>query len=146
MFTTTWLCVVLLLSRHQIVNAFASPCINSRPPIQSSSSSSLSLTPIPKGISPFEKSLSKNIDIQADFRKLAKRAIDAAISAGMTKLEIEFPPLLGGDQSKSQFDDFDNIQELDKNKDWTMLLAPLFLGETMYQNGNTWLIFPGESQ
>ena len=24
MFTTTWLCVVLLLSRHQIVNAFAS--------------------------------------------------------------------------------------------------------------------------
>ena len=64
----------------------------------------------------------------------------------MTKLEIEFPPLLGGDQSKSQFDDFDNIQELDKNKDWTMLLAPLFLGETMYQNGNTWLIFPGESQ
>ena len=60
----------------------------------------------------------------------------------MTKLEIEFPPLLGGDQSKSQFDDFDNIQELDKNKDWTMLLAPLFLGETIYQNGKTWLIFP----
>ena len=37
--------------------------------------------------------------------------------------------LLGGYQSKSQFDDFDNIQELDKNKDWTMLLAPMFLGK-----------------
>jgi hypothetical protein len=136
-----FLIVILLLSRQQFANAFASsPCINSRPPLQSSSS--LSLTPIPKGISPFEKSLSKNIDIQSDFRKLAKRAIDAAISAGLTKLEIEFPPLLGGDQSKSQFDDFDNVQELDKNKDWTMLLAPLFLGESMYQNGKTWLIFP----
>ena len=36
----------------------------------------------------------------------------------------------------------DNIQELDKNKDWTMLLAPTFLGEKIYQGGKTWLIFP----
>lgn len=50
--------------------------------------------------------------------------------------------LLGGSQSKSQFDDFDNIQELDKNKDWTMLLAPMFLGDKEYQKGKTWLIFP----
>ena len=69
-------------------------------------------------------------------------AIDAAISSNMKRIEIEFPPLLGGSQSKSQFDDFDNIQELDKNKDWTMLLAPTFLGEKIYQNGKTWLIFP----
>lgn len=46
----------------------------------------------------------------------------------MKLLEVEFPPLLGGEKSKSQFDDFDNIQELDRNKDWTMLLAPMFLG------------------
>ena len=44
--------------------------------------------------------------------------------------------------SKSQFDDFDNIQELDKNKDWTMQLAPTFLGEQEYQKGRVWLIFP----
>jgi len=101
-----------------------------------------SLSPLPRGISPFEKSLSKNIDIQAEFRKRAKLGIDAALSDGVKRIEIEFPPLLGGSQSKSQFDDFDNIQELDKNKDWTMLLAPTFLGEKIYQGGKTWLIFP----
>lgn len=52
---------------------------------------------------------------------------------------------MGGSQSKSQFDDFDNVQELDKNKDWTMQLAPMFLGEATYQKGKTWLIFPGGS-
>lgn len=57
-------------------------------------------------------------------------------------MEIEFPPLLGGDNSKSQFDDFDNIQELDKNKDWTMQLAPTFLGDREYQKGRVWMIFP----
>ncbi len=107
-----------------------------------SQSSSSSLSPLPRGISPFEKSLSKNIDVQADFRQKAKRTIDYAIRDGVTKIEIEFPPLIGGSQSKSQFDDFDNIQELDKNKDWTMLLAPMFLGDSYYQKGKTWLIFP----
>ncbi|KAL7520341.1 hypothetical protein ACHAWX_005065 [Stephanocyclus meneghinianus] len=103
---------------------------------------SQTLTPLPRGISPFEKSLSKNLDIQAEFRQRAKSAIDAASADNLKLLEIEFPPLLGGSQSKSQFDDFDNIQELDKNKDWTMLFAPMFLGERTYQKGKTWLIFP----
>ena len=101
-----------------------------------------SLSPLPRGISPFEKSISKNIDVQADFRRTAKRAIDAAIRDDVRRIEVEFPPLIGGSQSKSQFDDFDNVQELDKNKDWTMLLAPMFLGDKEYQNGKTWLIFP----
>ena len=109
---------------------------------QQQKQSSQGLSPLPRGISPFEKGLSKNIDIQGDFRKRAKRAIDIAISNNIRRLEIEFPPLLGGSQSKSQFDDFDNIQELDKNKDWTMQLAPTFLGEQEYQKGRVWLIFP----
>ncbi|KAL3760203.1 hypothetical protein ACHAWU_001713 [Discostella pseudostelligera] len=147
--------VVLSLSNTCNCNAFVTPSTNARrrtslPMFGSAStnksnlqpSTSSSLTPLPRGISPFEKSLSKNIDVQADFRQKAKRAIDSAIRDGVTKIEIEFPPLIGGSQSKSQFDDFDNIQELDKNKDWTMLLAPMFLGDSYYQKGKTWLIFP----
>lgn len=42
--------------------------------------SSQGLSPLPRGISPFEKGLSKNIDIQGEFRKRAKRSIDIAIS------------------------------------------------------------------
>ena len=114
-------------------NAFAPVSDEKRllslPSLFGSQPSSKALSPLPKGISPFEKSLSKNLNIQAEFRQQAKRAIDAAISSNVKLIEIEFPPLLGGSQSKSQFDDFDNIQELDKNKDWTMLLAPMFLGE-----------------
>lgn len=41
--------------------------------------------------------------------------------------------MIGGDKSKSNFDDFDNVQELDRNKEFAMLLAPLFLGEEAYQ-------------
>jgi hypothetical protein len=100
------------------------------------------LSILPQGISPFEKSLSKSIDIQADFRARAKIAVDAAMASGVKKVELEFPPLLGGDQSKSQFDDFDNIQELDKNKDWTMQFAPMFHKQTEFKHGKTWLIFP----
>jgi len=107
------------------------------------------LTPLPKGISPFEKSFSKSLDIQGSFRSLAKKGVDTAIADGMHKLlEIEFPPLLGGYESKSQFDDFDNVQELDRNKDWTVQFAPMFLEDSKIKNrqkfggGKTWLIFP----
>jgi hypothetical protein len=100
------------------------------------------LTPLPKGISPFEKSLSKNLDTQAEFRKIAKKAVDNAIASNVHLLELEFPPLLGGDKTKSQFDDFDNIQELDSNKDWTLQFAPLFVDKSTYAKGKTWLIFP----
>ena len=117
--------------------------------LYTSSSSSLkatskngNLTPLPQGISPFEKSLSKSLDIQQEFRNLSKNAIQAAIqdSATGSLLEIEFPPLIGGDKSKSQFDDFDNVQELDANKDWTMQLAPMFVDKKEYADGKSWLM------
>eukprot|EP00536_Pseudo-nitzschia_multiseries_P010271 jgi/Psemu1/297528/fgenesh1_pm.307_\ len=80
-----------------------------------------SLTPLPRDISPFDKSASKGRDIQGDLRKLATTALERALSSTEdppTVLELEFPPLIGGDQSKSQFDDFDNVQELNQNRDW----------------------------
>jgi hypothetical protein len=119
-----------------------------------STSTSMNLTPLPKGISPFEKSVSKNLDIQKTFRQIAKKAVDNAINdqtntstdttteTSTKLLELEFPPLIGGSLSKSQFDDFDNIQELDSNKDWTMQFAPLFFANPIYKDGKTWLVFP----
>ena len=51
---------------------------------------------------------------------------------------MEFPPLLGGDKSKSQFDDFDNIQELNKNRDWCIQMCPMMTGNSE----KPWLILP----
>ena len=79
---------------------------------------SASLSPLPKDISPFEKSSSKSRDIQGEFRQIAEKAVKTAIADGVKQIEIEFPPLLGGSLSKSQFDDFDNVQELNENRDW----------------------------
>ena len=135
------------LSQSSLKTNLYSVEIQSTTPINAipTTSDSTDLTPLPQGISPFEKSLSKNIDVQGQFRTLAKSAVDAAMksnSGSISLFEIEFPPLIGGDQSKSQFDDFDNIQELDSNKDWTMQFAPLFITKEDFSNGKTWLTFP----
>lgn len=82
------------------------------------------LTKLPQDISPFEKSSSKQSDVQGIFRKLALEGIQKALKDDHTRIEIEFPPLIGGDQSKSQFDDFDNVQELNKNRDWCIEWLP----------------------
>jgi len=103
---------------------------------RSSSTSSLTerqLTPLPKGISPFEKGMAKGLDLAADFRSKATRALDQARKDGKRKLEIEFPPLLF--KGKTQFDDFDNVQELDLNRDWCVEWLPSL-------NGKVWLILP----
>ena len=97
------------------------------------------LSPLPRNISPFEKSSSKSRDVQGDFRKISQVAVQRAIKDGVKQLEIEFPPLLGGDKSKSQFDDFDNVQELDKNRDWCCQLCPML---SSGMNKPIWLVFP----
>jgi hypothetical protein len=49
-------------------------------------------------------------------------------------------------KSKSQFDDFDNIQELDSNKDWSVQFAALFstsTGNSVLKNAkHLWIVFP----
>jgi len=93
----------------------------------------------------YEKSLSKSVDVQAAIRSLAKGALGSASRDGLKLMELEFPPLVGGDESKSQFDDFDNIQELDRNKNWVIQFAPTIpsdlLGEAN-DRSKLWLIFP----
>ena len=83
-----------------------------------SGSTYLNLTPLPKDIAPFDKSASKGRDIQGAIRKLATTAFEKALVLDGTTntsnnnnpllFELEFPPLLGGEKSKSQFDDFDS--------------------------------------
>ena len=110
------------------------------------SSNQEQLSSLPDGISVYEKSESKSMDVQADFRSRAMTTLEKATEDGLKLCEFEFPPLIGGEKSKSQFDDFDNVQELDKNKDWSVLFAASLLSSakrsTSLQNGKLWLVFP----
>mmetsp|Transcript_7509 Transcript_7509/g.11012 ORF Transcript_7509/g.11012 Transcript_7509/m.11012 type:complete len:365 (-) Transcript_7509:224-1318(-) len=75
------------------------------------------LSSLPSGISPFESSREKaSQNLGGKLRELSQKALKSAMKDGKTKLEIEFPPLLF--KGKTQFDDFDNVQELDLNRDW----------------------------
>ena len=58
-------------------------------------------------------------------------------------LQVEFPPLLtlSGSKRKSQFDDFDNISELDANKDFAIELMTLNR-EALQRGKDCWLLFP----
>jgi hypothetical protein len=114
----------------------------SHPPQRRQKLSLLYASKLPKGISPFEKSVAKGLDIQGEFRKIASKAILQAIKDGQTQLEIDFPPLLGGGSSKTAFDDFDNIQELNANRDWCVPLAPLIAASKQQQ----WLILPDDKE
>lgn len=99
---------------------------------------------LPKGISPFEKSVAKGLDIQGEFRKIAAKSILQAIRDGRTQLEVDFPPLIGGGSSKTAFDDFDNIQELDANRDWCVQLAPQIVVNP--SSWRQWLLLPDDKE
>jgi hypothetical protein len=107
-------------------------------------------SPLPSGLSPFEKSVAKGIDIQSNFRTIAAKALDRALKDNRKLLEIDFPPFVGGDKSKTQFDDYDNIQELDANRDWCTQLAPVLNSGTTAGGGGggrtTWLVFPDDKE
>lgn len=139
------LCVLAFLQRYVIVESFVTPCSLYQPSSGWTSQSILwavqKYTPLPPGLSPFEKTVAKGLDIQGNFRKIAAAAVDRALADGVTLLEVDFPPFVGGDRAKSQFDDYDNLQELDANRDWCVQLVPLFK-----KCANTWLILPDDKE
>ena len=98
------------------------------------------VTSLPPGISPFVKTDAKSIDIQAKFRQLATQAVQQALRDQLSLVELEFPPLTGGAQSKTQFDDFDNLQELDANRDWCAQWIPSLSGSRV------WFILPDDKE
>ena len=116
--------VVFVILRNDIcinVEAFH-PCsstyrLTKLTTVNQRTSTKLHNSPLPKGISPFEKSASKNLDTQAEIRSLAKSAVDAAIQQKQKEslpslFEIEFPPLLGGSSTKSQFVSYSYIDRV----------------------------------
>ena len=80
-------------------------------------------TPIPPGLSPFEKGAAKSMDVAGRIRQICAKALDRALQDNVRLLEIDFPPFAG--EGKSQFDDYDNLQELNANRDWCVQLLPL---------------------
>jgi Domain of unknown function (DUF1995) len=129
--------------------------------IRNVSGSNQKLTPLPSGLSPFDKSISKTYDIQSVFRTIACTAIQSAMdstnnnnnNSGQNKIyEIELPPLLsnGIDMSKNQFDDFDNVQELNANRNWCIQFIPkLLLSLSKTKNKKldvVWFILPDDKE
>jgi len=92
--------------------------------------SAAKLSDLPTGVSPFEKSWTKSADVPGQLRKKALSAFTAAKRDKLRLVEIDFPPLLG--EGKTQFDDFDNAQEMDKNRDWCVEFMPSLSGEDIW--------------
>lgn len=138
LFRTTSLCLLLLVTVVSQVRSFVvTP--TAKPLLTSFSTTSLAASSkLPPGISPFETS--KSQDIPASLRKVAAKTIDRAIADGCRQLEIDFPPFLG---SKSQFDDFDNVQELNANRDWCIQMAPLLATANKYKK---WFVLPDDKE
>jgi len=57
-------------------------------------------------------------------------------------MEVEFPPFIG--DRKSQFDDYDNLSELDTNRDWCVQLLPLLKIPPSIQS--VWLVLPDDKE
>jgi len=97
------------------------------------------LTILPPGLSIYSRKETKTLDLQTTFRGLAKAAIERATKDNVRIQELEFPPLLGGRLSKTQFDDFDNVSELNANADFCMQLIADISKEP---RSKAWLLFP----
>uniref|UniRef100_A0A7S3JY64 DUF1995 domain-containing protein n=1 Tax=Aureoumbra lagunensis TaxID=44058 RepID=A0A7S3JY64_9STRA len=73
-------------------------------------------------------------------RIIAIKALGEAQRNNVSLCEIEFPPLLG---EKNEFADVDNVQILNRNRDWSMLTA----SELANEYGEAlWLAFPDRKE
>jgi len=102
--------------------------------------SSLSL--LPPGISLYSNF--KRMNTQSSIRSLSAAAVKSARNNGVLSLEIEFPPLLGGQSSKSALDDYTNIDVLDANRDWTIE----FIRDGLFSQfkEDVWVVFGDETE
>ena len=105
----------------------------------------LAPTPLPRGIGLYSKL--KTVDVQKEIRDLALGALRERRAQGDQRqlLEFEFPPLLGGQKSKSQLDDFTNVDVLDRNRDNAMFFAAEMASE-LQDEGGVWVVWMDETE
>lgn len=77
------------------------------------------LTVPPPGLNEFVRSSGREGTL-ATIRRSAAAAVGQALADGIELVEVEFPPLI---ETKTQFDDFSNVEELDANRDFGVQLA-----------------------
>ena len=95
------------------------------------------LTPLPSGLNEFSR-LSGRAGVISSIRRSVAAATGKALANGQELLEVEFPPLL---ETKTQFDDFTNVDVLDANRDFGVQLALEPELQAAASKEELWLIF-----
>ena len=100
------------------------------------------LTKPPPGLNEFSR-LSGRGGALSVIRRSAATAIGRALADGCELLEIEFPPLL---ETRTQFDDFSNVEELDANRDFGVQLALEPEIAAMAPGEQLWICFADDAE
>ena len=99
------------------------------------------LSPLPPGLN--EYSRSGRGGALSTIRRSSAAAVGRALADGVELIELEFPPLI---ETKSQFDDYSNVEVLDANRDFAMQLAqePEILAAA--PDASLWLCFADDGE
>ena len=95
------------------------------------------LAALPPGLNEFSRAQGRGGAL-AQIRRDAAAAVGRALQDGCELLEIEFPPLL---ETKTQFDDFSNVEVLDANRDFGVQLAGAAEIRAAADGAALWLCF-----
>lgn len=100
------------------------------------------LSPLPPGLNEFSRTSGRAGSLFSIRRSVAG-AIGRALSDGVELLEVEFPPLL---ETKTQFDDYSNVEVLDANRDFAVQLALEPELCSTAPEGSLWLCFADDGE
>ena len=100
------------------------------------------LSPVPSGLNEFSRTAGRAGTLNS-IRRTVAAAAGRALADGVELMEVEFPPLL---ESKTQFDDFSNVEVLDANRDFGVQLALETQLTTAAPDAALWLIFADDGE
>lgn len=103
-------------------------------------SAACALQPPPPGLSGYG---GRSSGALLSIRRTAAAAVGRALADGKELLEIEFPPLL---ETKTQFDDYSNVEVLDANRDFGVQLALEPEVQAAASKADLWLCFADEGE